>query len=328
MELNIKELVQHCGSRRDTARMIRSRLSHGFIARLLAGGGGGVYTKNSLCMTYLPLDWKSREPRGTKALPQVGSRRWEMKNWIRAEGSGVPEESSAARQGEMLAQDFQPQHPHSSLRWPRVGGSILGGNGDLQELLARGISVRWQYGTGTASSSSLIPVKIAAKVYLISFSLTIPRVLAGNKLPLTPHPSTLSCFIFHFFSHFADFSTVENTPPGLPTPSQAQINSVICRCVMRLCWIYLAALIARFTSPLSLLSTDSCLVFKNEIKTFAKELTGFFAGFSGRNKEWVWFGLSGPLAPAGRCDAPGAESRAVAAEGAAGPRDQRRIFPG
>lgn len=103
--------------------------------------GGGVYTKNSLCMTYLPPDWKSREPGGTKALPQVGRRRWEMKNQLRAGGSGVPEGSSAARQGEVLAQDSQPQHPHSSLLWPRVWGSIPRGNGDLQELLARGIPV-------------------------------------------------------------------------------------------------------------------------------------------------------------------------------------------
>lgn len=256
MELNIKELVQHCGSRRDTARMIRSRLSHGFIARLLAGGGGGgggVYTKNSLCMTYLPLDWKSREPRGTKALPQVGSRRWEIKNWIRAEGSGVPEESSAARQGEMLAQHFQPQHPHSSLRWPRVGGSIPGGNGDLQELLARGISVRWQYGTGTASSSSLIPVKIAAKVYLISFSLTIPKGTSGEQAAfdtssfytlLLYFPLLLSlCRLFHggkYTSRFANSLTGTNKLCNLPMHYAAVLDLP-----RRFnCEIYLAAFIA------------------------------------------------------------------------------------
>lgn len=70
------------------------------------------------------------------------------------------------------------------------------------------------------------------------------------------------------------------------------------------------------------------LCLKTKFKLLQRSLLGFLRAFRVGTRSGFGFGLSGPLVPAGRCDARGAESRAVAAEGAAGPRDQRRIFPG
>lgn len=145
-------------------------------------------------------------------------------------------------------------------------------------------SVRWQHGTGATFSSSLLPVKIAANVYLNSLFKILSWVLVRNKLPFLLHPATF--FFFFLFSLFRLFHAGKYATRFINSLTGTNKS---CNLLIR--YLAMLDLLCHFNCCQYVCVYDPCLyltVNSYKIKTFASSATagkrsflGFFTGFLG-----------------------------------------------